>query len=390
MMEGDERRKKNFSEVEKYELVEGYREFEAVLKPKLGQTVTHKDKERAWAAITSRVNAVSRVRRSVPEIKKKWNNLSSTMKEHRYQERQEMSKTGGGGPVCVMTDIDERVENAIGANSAALIGILNGANSLRGLIPVRQAASSAEVPPPHRRAPSPAAGAPPPSPPPLPQAGAPLPPVAAGAPPQPAAAARAPLPPPAAGVPTQPPTTRAPLPPTVPGASLQRAAARAPLPPAAAGASPQPAAARAPLPLAAAAGAPPQPSAARAPLPPTVPGASLQRAAGRAPLPPAAAGAPPQLAAARAPPQPSAARDPLQPAAAVASLPGKSNKRRKSEGQLYNTYLEWEIKCSQEKFKKLQAEQAKLELEKELLTLKIKKVKMDIDGEHFLRSLTEQ
>ncbi|XP_071497593.1 uncharacterized protein [Diadema antillarum] len=380
MMEGDERRKKNFSEVEKYELVEGYREFEAVLKPKLGQTVTHKDKERAWAAITSRVNAVSRVRRSVPEIKKKWNNLSSTMKEHRYQERQEMSKTGGGGPVCVMTDIDERVENAIGANSAALIGILNGANSLRGLIPVRQAASSAEVPPPHRRAPSPAAGAPPPSPPPLPQAGAP-----------PAtAAARAPLPPPAAGVPTQPPTTRAPLPPTVPGASLQRAAARAPLPPAAAGASPQPAAARAPLPLAAAAGAPPQPSAARAPLPPTVPGASLQRAAGRAPLPPAAAGAPPQLAAARAPPQPSAARDPLQPAAAVASLPGKSNKRRKSEGQLYNTYLEWEIKCSQEKFKKLQAEQAKLELEKELLTLKIKKVKMDIDGEHFLRSLTEQ
>ena len=70
-MEDDDRRNKNFSELEKYELVEGYREFEVVLKPKFAQTVTQKDKERAWEAITSRVNAVSRVRRSVPEVKKK-------------------------------------------------------------------------------------------------------------------------------------------------------------------------------------------------------------------------------------------------------------------------------------------------------------------------------
>ena len=110
--------------------------------------------------------------------------------------------------------------------------------------------------------------------------------------------------------------------------------------------------------------------------------------------PPAAAGAPPPAAATAGAPPPAAATVPAA-SAAVPPPPvyqgntSQSLKRKNVESPLYNEYLEWEIKCSQEKMKTLKVEQSKMELEKELLTFKIKKIKMDIDGEHFIRALTE-
>ena len=95
MMDSEGKKKKiNYTPREEYELVEAYREMEPVLRPKFGSTICYKDKEQAWETITCRVNAVSNVQRTVAQTKKKWNNLSGTMKEHLFTERQEISRTG--------------------------------------------------------------------------------------------------------------------------------------------------------------------------------------------------------------------------------------------------------------------------------------------------------
>ena len=86
MMERDRKRKKNYTPIEEYELVEAYREMEPVLRPKFGSIISYKDKEQAWETITCRVNGVSTLQRTVSQTKKKWNNLSSAMKEHLFME----------------------------------------------------------------------------------------------------------------------------------------------------------------------------------------------------------------------------------------------------------------------------------------------------------------
>ena len=88
-------RKANFTEAEKIALVEEYRLKENILKPKLGSSVSAKDKENAWQAIVDKVNSNNPlVRRTVEEVKKKWHNLTVTMKENYFKEKRSMQKTG--------------------------------------------------------------------------------------------------------------------------------------------------------------------------------------------------------------------------------------------------------------------------------------------------------
>ena len=101
---GKEIRKANFTQQEIIILIEEYRARESVLKGQLSSGVTNRERENAWREITDVINSSNpNVKRSVANIKKKWNNLTSTMKEHLCQERRETEKTGKNNLVYIYT-----------------------------------------------------------------------------------------------------------------------------------------------------------------------------------------------------------------------------------------------------------------------------------------------
>lgn len=82
-----QKRKTNFSERERSLLIDEYRNNIEIMRPKLGSRLTFQDKEEAWKKITEKLNATGECYRTVPEVKKKWNNLASTMKENLSMEK---------------------------------------------------------------------------------------------------------------------------------------------------------------------------------------------------------------------------------------------------------------------------------------------------------------
>ncbi|VDI31304.1 Hypothetical predicted protein [Mytilus galloprovincialis] len=59
-------------------------------------TDTHLAKERGWQQIVEEVNAVSQVKRSKEEIKRKWTYIKSETKKKNSQHKRSLNKTGGG------------------------------------------------------------------------------------------------------------------------------------------------------------------------------------------------------------------------------------------------------------------------------------------------------
>ena len=70
-------RKKNFTIAKTLALIEEFSTRKRVLQSKLKSTLSNKDKQKAWEAVTAAVNAVGLVERSVAEVKEKWCKLSS-------------------------------------------------------------------------------------------------------------------------------------------------------------------------------------------------------------------------------------------------------------------------------------------------------------------------
>ena len=88
-------RKANFTHAEKLLLVEEFKSRENILKPKFGVGVTAKLKEQAWEEIADKINAQNPlVKRTVDELKKKWHNLTITMKENFFKDKRSIQKTG--------------------------------------------------------------------------------------------------------------------------------------------------------------------------------------------------------------------------------------------------------------------------------------------------------
>ena len=91
----EKRRKPNFSETEKILLIEEFRKREDILKGSFSQKITSRQKHSAWEEIANELNCRNpSVKRTVPEIQKKWQNLNSSAKAAAGKRRKEMRKTG--------------------------------------------------------------------------------------------------------------------------------------------------------------------------------------------------------------------------------------------------------------------------------------------------------
>ena len=96
-------RKKNFTTAETLALIEEFSTRKRVLQSKLKSTLSNKDKQKAWEAVTAAVNAVGLVERSVAEVKEKWCKLSS---EARAQLRARKHPPTGSGKAVEMPNLE--------------------------------------------------------------------------------------------------------------------------------------------------------------------------------------------------------------------------------------------------------------------------------------------
>lgn len=91
----ERKRKPNFSVNEISVIKERVRKNLETIQSKLTNSITNKKKRQIWEEITKDVNAVGKENRTVKEVKDKWKNLHSTLKEFSSFKR-EIKKTGGG------------------------------------------------------------------------------------------------------------------------------------------------------------------------------------------------------------------------------------------------------------------------------------------------------
>jgi len=89
-------RKANFSSEEVDILVEEVGKRKEVLFAKFSAVVTNQRKKMEWQEIADRMNVVSKQVRDQKDVKKKWQDLSSSSKKKESCRRREMNKTGGG------------------------------------------------------------------------------------------------------------------------------------------------------------------------------------------------------------------------------------------------------------------------------------------------------
>ncbi|XP_071795579.1 nuclear apoptosis-inducing factor 1-like [Asterias amurensis] len=124
-------RKPNFSEKEKLLLLSEWEKRADVLRPKFSSKVTSQIKHEAWRQIAEALNSsFPSVRRDVPELQKKWQNMNSKMKEEASKYRKESVKTGGGPAPPDLSPMDQRLMTLIGENSPTIVGISGGIDSL--------------------------------------------------------------------------------------------------------------------------------------------------------------------------------------------------------------------------------------------------------------------
>ncbi|XP_060594071.1 myb/SANT-like DNA-binding domain-containing protein 4 [Ruditapes philippinarum] len=86
-----------------------------ILFGKFSDVLSMEKKQKAWAEITRRINAVSQTVRTVDDIRKKWNNRSSVTKGKAAKRRQSLNKTGSGQPdTKPLTELEELGVSIIG------------------------------------------------------------------------------------------------------------------------------------------------------------------------------------------------------------------------------------------------------------------------------------
>ncbi|VDI77739.1 Hypothetical predicted protein [Mytilus galloprovincialis] len=96
-------RRPNFMKDELKALTDGIHQRQKLLFSSFNNTDTHLAKERGWQQIVEEVNAVSQVKRSKEEIKRKWTYIKSETKKKNSQHKRSLNKTGGG-PVDLSTE----------------------------------------------------------------------------------------------------------------------------------------------------------------------------------------------------------------------------------------------------------------------------------------------
>ncbi|XP_064625922.1 uncharacterized protein LOC135486754 [Lineus longissimus] len=125
------KRKPNFSETEKIRLIEAYEHEKVVLSAKFSTNVTSRKKHEAWQRIAGALNSRNTlVHRTVAEIQKKWQHLTSAMKDEYRKHRKESQKTGGGPPPNEPSIISKKIYSLLGEDDPSLYGIEGGIDSI--------------------------------------------------------------------------------------------------------------------------------------------------------------------------------------------------------------------------------------------------------------------
>ena len=118
-----EKRAANFSKYEEQLLISLVEKYKTIIESKKSNSVTWKDKEKAWLKIESEFNSKNNDNtfRSVKHLKEKYNNLKKNTKKKFAIEKMNISKTGGGSytPIAV-TDVDLTIKEILGPQISGL------------------------------------------------------------------------------------------------------------------------------------------------------------------------------------------------------------------------------------------------------------------------------
>ncbi|XP_060566604.1 myb/SANT-like DNA-binding domain-containing protein 4 [Ruditapes philippinarum] len=111
----ESKRKPRYSIDELQILAQEVNTHKHILFGKFSDVLSMEKKQKAWAEITRRINAVSQTVRTVDDIRKKWNDWSSVTKGKAAKRRQSLNKTGSGQPdTKPLTELEELVVSIIG------------------------------------------------------------------------------------------------------------------------------------------------------------------------------------------------------------------------------------------------------------------------------------
>ena len=100
-------------------LVEGYEKHKTTLQSKHKDSGTNEKKNKIWKSITAQINAVSDVKRTVSQVRKKWSDYSSITKGKESARRGELKRTGGGPLPKELTDLEQKAVGIIGETAVA-------------------------------------------------------------------------------------------------------------------------------------------------------------------------------------------------------------------------------------------------------------------------------
>ncbi|XP_062620352.1 nuclear apoptosis-inducing factor 1-like [Saccostrea cucullata] len=111
----DRKKKPRFSEKEIEILVQGVKERSDVINSKFSDMISNTKKKQAWVEILESVNAVSFSKRTVDEIKKKWDDVKRGTKKRASAVQKERCKTGSGKlEIIPLSPMEEDIVSVMG------------------------------------------------------------------------------------------------------------------------------------------------------------------------------------------------------------------------------------------------------------------------------------
>ncbi|XP_062621473.1 myb/SANT-like DNA-binding domain-containing protein 4 [Saccostrea cucullata] len=111
----DRKKKPRFCEKEIEILVQGVKERSDVINSKFSDMISNTKKKQAWVEIMESVNAVSFSKRTVDEIKKKWDDVKRGTKKRASAVQKERCKTGSGKlEIIPLSPMEEDIVSVMG------------------------------------------------------------------------------------------------------------------------------------------------------------------------------------------------------------------------------------------------------------------------------------
>jgi hypothetical protein len=123
-------RKPNFTDADAATQVESIESRYDIISSKFSDKLHLVDKKKAWEDVTEAVNVESKVKRTVDEIKKKWDDMKTRTKKKASELKKKRNATGGGDPpdpTETLTEIEMKIVAIIG--ETIIHGIEGGMDS---------------------------------------------------------------------------------------------------------------------------------------------------------------------------------------------------------------------------------------------------------------------